>query len=112
MHLAELIVALKTKAIADSSGFWKRIAVDLERSTRARRIVNVNRIEKFAKENETIVIPGKVLADGILKKKVNVVAFSFSGNAKQKIMEAKGNTMTIHELMKKNPKTSELRIMG
>jgi large subunit ribosomal protein L18e len=58
-HLRNLIVELKKKAIQDSSPVWKRLAVDLERPMRNRRIVNLSRINRFTKDQETIVVPGK-----------------------------------------------------
>jgi len=111
-QLTKLIEELKVKSIEDKSGFWKRIATDLEKPSRQRRVVNLGRINKFSKENETIVVPGKILGDGALDKKVNVVAFSISDAAKEKIINAGSQVLTIKELMKKDIKTSDMRIMG
>ncbi len=111
-QLQGLVKELKKKSIEDNSGIWKRIAVDLEKPSRQRRIVNLSRISRFCKEDETIVVPGKVLADGDIDKKINVAAFAFSKTAKEKILKSNGQLMTIPELMKKNPKTSEMRIIG
>lgn len=112
LQLQQLIRELKKKSIEDKVGLWKRIAVDLEKPTRQRRIVNISRINRFCNDNETIVVPGKVLSEGELSKKVNIAAFSFSESAKDKIEKASAQLMTIQELMKKNPKTSEVRIIG
>ncbi|RME55302.1 50S ribosomal protein L18e [Candidatus Woesearchaeota archaeon] len=90
---------------------WKRVAEDLAKPTRQRRIVNLERIERFAKDNETVVVPGKVLANGELTKKVTVAAWTFSEAAKRKI-NAKGKTLTIRQLVKENPKGSKVRILG
>ena len=111
-QLGNLIIELKKKSIAENSGIWKRIAVDLEKPTRQRRIVNLTRINKFSKDNETVIIPGKVLAEGELDKKLNIAAFSFSKSAKEKIINSNCQILSIEELMKKNPKASELRIIG
>ncbi|MDP7115849.1 MAG: 50S ribosomal protein L18e, partial [Candidatus Woesearchaeota archaeon] len=61
-----LIVELLKKASTDKIPLWKRVASDLSKPTRQRRIVNLSRINRFTKENETIVVPGKVLGDGLL----------------------------------------------
>ncbi|MBT3303844.1 50S ribosomal protein L18e [Candidatus Woesearchaeota archaeon] len=111
-QLQQLIRELKKKSIEDKAGLWKRIAVDLEKPSRQRRVVNISRVNKFCKDNEIIVVPGKLLAEGELSKKVNIAAFSFSESAKDKIEKASAQIMTIQELMKKNPKTSEVRIIG
>lgn len=111
-QLLKLIQELKKKSIDEKSGIWKSIAVDLEKPARQRRIVNLSRINDFSKENEVVVVPGKVLADGELSKKVNIAAFAFSQTAKEKIMKANSQFMTIEELMKKKTKPSEMRIIG
>jgi large subunit ribosomal protein L18e len=94
------------------SKFWKRIAKDLKKSTRQRRIVNVYKINKFAKDGETIIVPGKVLSVGDISKKVDVAALNFSIEAKKKIEDAKGKTLSISELLQKNPEGKGVRILG
>ncbi|MEK6899582.1 MAG: 50S ribosomal protein L18e [Nanoarchaeota archaeon] len=109
-QLKELLTQLESKAL--QSNFWARIMNDLNKPTRQRRTVNVYKIEKFAQEGETIVVPGKVLSVGDLTKKVEVAAFTFSEEARKKIEEAKGKTLTIQELLKKNPEGKNVRILG
>ena len=87
-HLGKLIQELKTEAIQKKQNLWKRVASDLEKPTRQRRVVNISRIQRYAKDNETIIVPGKVLSSGEISKKVNVTALSFSDKAKQKIIKA------------------------
>ncbi|MBW3020614.1 50S ribosomal protein L18e [Candidatus Woesearchaeota archaeon] len=111
-QLKKLIIELKKKAIEEKAQFWKSIAKSLEKPARQRVIVNLARINKFSKENETIVVPGKILGDGDLDKKLNIVAFSFSESAKDKILQSKGKMMSIEDLMKEKIKTSEVRIIG
>lgn len=109
-QLKELLVQLDAQP--HDNHFWKRIAEDLRRPTRERRIVNVYKIEKFAQDGETIIVPGKVLSLGDITKKVNVAALTFSEEAKRKIEDAKGKTFTIQELFKSNPKGKQVRILG
>jgi len=61
-QLKELLVQLDAQP--HQNHFWKRIAEDLRRPTRERRTINVYKIEKFAQDGETIVVPGKVLSVG------------------------------------------------
>ena len=109
--LGELIQELKKCAIEEKVPLWKRIATDLEKPTRNQRIVNVYKIEQYAKPNEVVIVPGKVLGTGELSKKVTVAAYSFSEEAKQKI-NGKGTAITILELVEKNPKGKGVRILG
>ncbi len=92
--------------------FWKRIAKDLRKPTRQRRTVNIYKIDKCAKDGEMIIVPGKVLSVGELNKKVDVVALSFSEDAKSKITEAKGKILSIKELLQQNPAGKNVRILG
>jgi len=108
LQLKNLIVELTSNR---DSKFWKRVAKDLSKPSRKRRIVNLYKINKFAKDGETIVVPGKVLSIGELDKKVTVAAYQFSGSAKEKIAK-NGSTMTITELFTKNPDGKKVRILG
>ncbi|MFH1506117.1 MAG: 50S ribosomal protein L18e [archaeon] len=111
VQIQELVKELKKLSIEQKVNFWKRIAKDLEKPTRQRRTVNVWKIDKYAKDNETVIVPGKVLGTGELNKKVNVAAFNFSDEAVSKISK-NGKTLSIEELMKSNPKGKGVRILG
>lgn len=110
--LREAIVALERLARKENAPIWKRVAEELARPTRKRREVNVGEIEKYAREGEVILVPGKVLGRGKIKKKVTVVAWSFSASAAQKIRAAGGEVLGILEYASKNPRGSGVRIMG
>lgn len=91
--------------------FWRRIAELLARPKRRRAEVNLKKIEKLAKDGDVVVVPGKVLGDGRLTKKVNVVAFSFSESAK-KIMDSAGaKYMEIEEYYKKDKEAKDAIIL-
>ncbi len=109
-QLTVLIEELKN--LARKSAFWKRVLHDIQKPTRQRRIVNLYKIDKFAKDGETIIVPGKVLSVGNLSKKVTVAAMNFSGDAKEKITSAQGKIMTIEELCKANPEGKKVKILG
>ncbi|MBN2423250.1 50S ribosomal protein L18e [Candidatus Woesearchaeota archaeon] len=112
MHLNSLITDLKTVSIKQDVKIWKRIALDLEKPTKKRRIVNLSKIDRFSKDNETIVVPGKVLGMGDLNKKITIAAYSFSGSAKEKILSKGSKAITILDLIKNNPKGSKVKIIG
>jgi len=84
-QLIELLQLLKKTAIENKVGVWKRVATDLEKPTRKKRLVNVYKIEKYAKDDEIVVVPGKVLGTGDFTKKITVAAYSFSTDAQNKI---------------------------
>jgi len=91
---------------------WKNLAYELDRATRKRREVNLSRINRFAKDGETILVPGKVLAAGSIKKKITITAWNFSEKAIEEIRKAGGSILTIRELMKKYPTGKGVRIIG
>lgn len=111
-ELVKLIDELKKTSYEHKAKIWKTVAVKLEKPLRNMAEVNLSRIERNAKNNETVIIPGKVLGSGDVNKPLTVAAFSFSDNAKKKILDAKGKVFTIRELMEKNPEGSNIRIMG
>ncbi len=111
-QLQELIVSLKKLSSESKASVWKRVASDLEAPTRNRRVVNLYKINLHAKDNEIIIVPGKVLATGDINKKVSVAAYTFSSNAREKIKNAKGEALSIPELIAKKPNVQNVRILG
>jgi large subunit ribosomal protein L18e len=112
VELKNLVVDLCKFSNENKVDLWRRIAEDLTKPTRQRRLVNTFKINLTTKEGETIIVPGKVLGSGDINHKVNVAAFDFSSSAIEKIKNAKGNVMTIKELLEKNPKAKDVRIIG
>ncbi len=109
-QVQELIKEFQPKSLENN--FLRRVLKDLQKPSRQRSIVNVYKINKFAREGEIILVPGKVLSLGSISKKVDVAAMNFSEGAKRKIEEAKGQTLSIKDLLKKNPEGKKVRILG
>ena len=110
--LASLIVELKKKGSEEEINLWRRVAYDLERSTRRRRVVNLSSISRYTKANEIIIVPGKVLGAGSLDHKLTISAFQFSDGAKEKIEKTGSKIVPLLELSKENPSGKGIRIMG
>ena len=110
--LKELITELKKRSSEQSVNIWKRIALDLEKPSRQRRIINLSRIDKYTKENETIIVPGKVLGTGNLNHKLTISAFQFSESAKEKITKAGSTIASLLELSKEKPDGKKIKIIG
>ncbi|MDP4012056.1 MAG: 50S ribosomal protein L18e [Candidatus Nanoarchaeia archaeon] len=106
-NLVNLIHDLKKLSLDQKVKIWKRIAEDLESPTRKRREVNLDRLGRYTKANETVIVPGKVLGSGEINHKLKVAAFKFSRSASEKL-----DAMTIRQLMKDNPKGKGVRILG
>ncbi|MBI2659874.1 50S ribosomal protein L18e [Candidatus Woesearchaeota archaeon] len=110
--LQSLIQELKNKGREQSISLWRRIAIDLEKPTRQRRVVNLSSISRHTKENEIIVVPGKVLGAGNLEHKITISAFQFSSGAKEKIEKAGARIIPLLDLSKENPTGRGIRIIG
>lgn len=110
--LSGLIQELKKRSSEQNVNLWKRVALDLEKPSRQRRAVNLSRIDRFTKENEVVVVPGKVLGSGSLSHKLTIAAYQFSDGAKEKIEKVGANTVSLLELSKEKPDGKKIRIIG
>ena len=111
-HVQILIGALRKESTTSKSALWDRIADDLEKPTRSRREVNLSKLARYTKPNETIVVPGKVLGAGAINHSLVVAALGFSTPARVQIEKTAGRAITIQELLKQNPKGKDIRIIG
>jgi large subunit ribosomal protein L18e len=89
-----------------------RIADDIEKPTRQRREVNLARINRFTKENEFIVVAGKVLGGGELDHKITISALKFSGSALSKIHKSGSTIVPLDQLAKQKLEGKQIRIIG
>jgi large subunit ribosomal protein L18e len=107
----ELIEKLEKKTFESKRPLWKALAKALNRPRRKRHEVNLTRIEKYAKANEIVVVPGVVLGDGEVKKKLTIFALRFSKKAEEKIKKSGGKCLYFRNLLESPPK-GRIRIMG
>ena len=106
-ELVETIIAAKKNQA------WLDVAAILSGSRKNRKDANLSEINDHAAEgNKKIVVPGKVLSQGNIDKKVKVIALSFSDKAKEKLSEAGCETSGLLEGIKANPSTEGLKILG
>jgi len=110
-ELLTLIRSLRKKAKENDAAIWRDVAKSLSASKRRRVAVNLSRLNRYTKEKETVVVPGKVLATGKLEHPLVVAAFAFSEEARVKIAQAKGKSIHISQLLEDHPKGSNVRIM-
>jgi len=110
-NLLSLAERLKRESFKNKAPVWRDVAERLLKPRSQWAEVNLSKIERYALENEMIIIPGKLLGAGTIRKKVSVAAFKSSKAAREKIAQAGGRSMSIEELLESNPKGSNLRIM-
>ncbi|MFC7128150.1 50S ribosomal protein L18e [Haloferax chudinovii] len=109
-RLNSLIAELKAVSRESGANVWQDVADRLEKPRRTHAEVNLGRIERYAQEDETVVVPGKVLGSGVLQKNVTVAAVDFSSTARTKI-EQVGDTVTLEQLAEQNPDGSNVRVI-
>ncbi len=110
-NLMGLISELKTVARENDAPIWRDVARRLEGPARNWAEVNVSKVSKYAEENDTIVIPGKLLGAGDIDKKVTIATYRASKSAVKKVESAGGKVIGMLELAGSNPKGSGVRIM-
>ena len=104
-ELVETILAAKKKEK------WIKVAGILSGPRRKAVSLNLEEINENSKNGETIVVPGKVLSQGEISKKVKIVAQSFSEKAKEKLLKSKIAHLDILEEIKKNPDMKKCRVL-
>ena len=109
-RLSSLIADLKSAARTSGGDVWNDVAERLEKPRRTHAEVNLGRIERYAREDETVVVPGKVLGSGVLQKDVTVAAVDFSGTAETKIQQV-GDTMKLEQALEQNPEGANVRVI-
>jgi|TARA_B100001964_G_scaffold236955_1_gene299570 large subunit ribosomal protein L18e len=110
--LKDLIMELRKRSNEQSVNLWKRVALDLEKPTRQRRVVNLSKISRYTKENETIIVPGKVLGSGMLNHKLTISAYQVSEQAKDKIERAGSEIVSLLDISKDKPDGKKIKIIG
>jgi large subunit ribosomal protein L18e len=110
-ELVQLIRFLKKQAREKQANIWLDLADHLAKPKARRVAVNLSRINRYTKKRDIIVVPGKVLGAGILNHSVTVAAFGASKKAREKLAAARAKYLSIPELLEKNPKGANVKII-
>ncbi|MGC8676400.1 MAG: 50S ribosomal protein L18e [Candidatus Micrarchaeia archaeon] len=89
-------------AQAGSTDSAKSLAKLLDLPRRKMREINLDALDAMAKDNDNIVVPGKILANGNVTKKYSVAALKISKQAEAKLKQAGCSVVDIEEMLKKN----------
>ncbi|EFW92914.1 50S ribosomal protein L18e [Haladaptatus paucihalophilus DX253] len=110
-RLSSLIAELKSVSRDSDADVWTDVAARLEKPRSTHAEVNLGRIERYAEEDETVIVPGKVLGSGVLQKNVTVAAVDFSSTAETKIQQANGEPIQLEQAIEQNPSGSNVRVI-
>ncbi len=97
--------------IARKNQSWKRVSEILSRPRRLMTKLNLDQIEQESKEGDTIVVPGKVLSQGDISKKIKIAAVSFSEKALEKLKNKKCEVADIKQEIKENPQAQGVKVL-
>jgi large subunit ribosomal protein L18e len=110
-ELVQLIRFLKKQSREKEANVWRDVAEHLAKARQQRAAVNLSRINRHTQKGDAVVVPGKLLGAGVLDHSVTVAAFSASETAKEKLKAAKAKYLSIPELVEKNPKGANVKII-
>ena len=103
--LFETIIACKKNKA------WFKVAEILSGPRKNRINLNLEELDRKIKDEKIIVVPGKILSQGELDKKIKIVALGFSEKAKEKLSKSKIETSNILQEIKKNPEAKGVKIL-
>ncbi|MHA1933424.1 MAG: 50S ribosomal protein L18e [Promethearchaeota archaeon] len=89
---------------------WRKISKKLSSPRRNKVTPNLYRINKKTKENDVIVIPGKILGMGELSHTLTIACLECSNSARIKINSSGSKLISIEDLLHENPKGSGVKV--
>lgn len=107
-----MVKELKAASTKNKAPIWSSLAEMALKPKIAKRLVNLTKLSTVTKDNEVVVIPGKVLGTGNISHKLTLCSFSISTAAAKKIKAAGGKIVTYSDLISKFPTGKGVRIIG
>ena len=111
-ELVKTVTELKKASRENDAPLWRSVAYRLEGPSRNWPSVNISKLEYNVNKNSKVIIPGKLLGSGNISKKMTVSAYSFSETAKSKVEAAGGKCVSYNDLIKSNPKGTDVVVIG
>ncbi|ABK78113.1 ribosomal protein L18E [Cenarchaeum symbiosum A] len=103
---------LKRASRANDAPIWLRLSRLAQKPTRARRTLNLNKIARYTKEGDVVVVPGRVLGTGSMPHKITLCPFGISGAAAEKVLSSGGRVTGFAELTKEFPTGKGVVLLG
>ncbi len=101
----------ETALAAKNQKSWIDIAQAVSGSRKKYSSINLDRINNESENGDIVIIPGKVLGNGELNKKIKICALYFSDSAIHKIKNAKSEMVKIIDEIKSNPSAKGVKII-
>ncbi len=107
-----MIKELRKASTKNKAPIWSKLAVMAQKPSIAKRIVNIKKLNDITKENDVVVVPGKVLGTGNIAHKITLCSFSISTSAAKKVLSAGGKIINYSEMISKFPTGKGVKIIG
>jgi ribosomal protein L18E len=102
-YLVEAIVKLKKEN--------PQLAKLLAFPRRKQMSINLEALDTICKDNDKVIVPGKILGFGEFNKKIKVIAFSASESAIKKMHDAKSEFLLLNQCLEDSKKLNEYKII-
>jgi len=109
--LRRTTVMLERAGKKQKAPIWREASELLSSPSITKVEVNLGRISRLADDGQAVFVPGKVLGNGVMGKRVVVGAFAFSSGARSKIEASGGSALSVEEFLKKYPKGSGVKLV-
>ncbi|MFZ1076124.1 MAG: 50S ribosomal protein L18e [Nitrosotalea sp.] len=103
---------LKVASKKNKAPIWLRLSEMALKPTRTRRVLNLGQIDKSVNDNDTVIVPGKVLGTGNISHKITLCSFSISTTGAKKVTQSGGKIIDFAQLIKNNPTGKGVKILG
>ncbi len=90
----------KAKESGKNAGLSQSAIFRASKPRRQRAQVTLLKLEKYAKENDNIIVPGKILGTGKLTKKFNISAVEYSKSSLNSLKGAGCKILDISSMIK------------
>ncbi|MGD0729405.1 MAG: 50S ribosomal protein L18e [Candidatus Micrarchaeaceae archaeon] len=78
---------------------WKRVYRLVAVPARTRKVVNLTKLEKYTKDGDNVIVPGKVLSNGVITHKLKIAAIEFSEPALKNLKEANCKIVDLKDML-------------
>jgi large subunit ribosomal protein L18e len=107
-----LAIALKRQSRNPGGRVWRVLLERMLAPRRNRTAINLTALQRNFEKGRIMVVPGKVLANGVIQDKLQVAALAFSAKARTKIETRGGKCLSLEELMQTNPTGKDLKMVA
>ena len=101
MDIDSALAAVRSAAKASGKPVYSRALRMLSKKVSQLVEVNVGKLDSLSSEGSVILVPGRVLGEGDVTKKLFVGAVAFTASAAQKIIAAGGEALLMKDFVAK-----------